>query len=168
MWGPQVESSCIMASVFSVKEKVRSAADWRTQGSSCCGTVTRRNRGVSKSGIKTWDVKTQWRLEERKAVNRHRASVLSVKKFLLLCLVTQVGEKKRQILHPIQDVQLAECVEHNEWPGGTRTCWWWFTQIRASDEEVEAGGEKNREVKEQETSLRMNRFRRKGVEEEER
>ena len=70
-------------------------------------------------------------------------------------------------LYPIQDVQLAEWVEHNDraaqehaGDGSHRS----VHQTRRWRQEEK----KNREVKEQETSLRMNRFRRKGVEEEER
>lgn len=39
-----------------------------------------------------------------------------------------------------------------------------YIQVHGVDEEVKSGGEKNRDVKEQETSLRMNRFSRKGTE----
>lgn len=43
-----------------------------------------------------------------------------------------------------------------------------YIQVHGVDEEVKSGGEKNRDVKEQETSLRMNRFSRKGTGEVER
>lgn len=114
MWGQKVVNSCLMAAVFSVTEKVSSLLSDGPKENSCFGIVTRRNRGMSKSRIKTCcDIKTQWRLEERKAMNIHRASILSVTKFLLVGLAMQVREKKRQLLYPIQDVKLAERAERN-------------------------------------------------------
>lgn len=97
MRGRKLESSCVVVSIFSVKQKVRSTTEWWTQGKlKVSETVTKRSRGRSKSIIKKFaDKTTGFLYPERNHLYICRASILSVTELLLLCSANQVREKGR-------------------------------------------------------------------------